>query len=158
MTAPTREAIMTALFSSFDSSTAFKTKTRRWQAWQDDPQAHQPDLPLLVQYEMNEDYIYTGRGIPPIRTMDVSIMLYGKIPAGQTIGTADKTTPGASVLNPLIDAVETALAPDPLADGVQTLGGLVYDCRIEGTVIKALGDADPSGICAAIIPLKLLLP
>lgn len=155
----TREAVMAALHAQLKTAgTVFATYTRRWLSWQDDPQATPPPLPLLVQYEMNEDTQYkNSRGLPPTRVWEVRALVYGRIPQSETPGVPDKTTAGASVLNPLIDAIETALLPDILADGRQTLGGLVQDCRIEGVTTKVLGDADPSGICGAIIPIRILV-
>lgn len=157
--ATTREAVMNALLTQLQTSgTTFRTYSRRWLPWIDDPQASLPNLPLLVQWEspVAEDYQRSGRGIPPKRLWDVRVLIYAKIPQGETLGVPDATTPGASVLNPLVDAVEAALDPGN-PDGVLTLGGLVIDCRIEGQIIKALGDTDPSGICGAIIPVRILV-
>jgi len=156
MPATTREQIYQALFTLLQATALFSTTTRRWISWQDDPQQETVALPLLVQYEMWERYDYKGeRGLPPIRELELRVLVYGKIPVGQTLGVKDSTTPGAQVLNPLIDAVEAAILPSGY-DGVQTLGNLVIDCRIEGQITKALGDEDPSGICGAIIPIKIL--
>jgi hypothetical protein len=154
----TRETVMAALFTTISASTVFATTTRRWQSWQDDPNATPPPLPLLVLYEMNENTDYkNSRGLPPTRVWEVRALVYGRIPQSQTPGVPDKTTAGATVLNPLIDAVETALAPADLTGGLQTLGGLVQDCRIEGVTTKVLGDVDPSGICGAVIPIRILV-
>lgn len=168
----TREQVMEALLAKWPRQrtgvVGFRTITRRWVSWMDDPGQVRPLLPLLVQYEMTENTDYKGsRGIPPTRVWDVRLLIYGVIPDNPTSGpkgVPDSTTPGASVLNPLIDAVETALAPPASpeysqdADGCQTLGGIVYDCRVEGTTTKALGDHEPSGICGAIIPIRILVP
>lgn len=153
-----REAVYTALLTQLQTAgVTFKTYTRRWKSVWDDPVQRVADLPMLVQWEGDEEVGYAGnRGIGPIRFWIVKLELYAKIPDGSTPGVPDSTTGGSQVLNPLLDAVETALAPDH--DGYQTLGGLVTDCRIEGTVIKVLGDEDPSGQCGAIVPLKILLP
>lgn len=156
---PTREEVMDALLVQLQTAgDVFKTYTRRWVPWIDDPQARCPDLPLLVSWEspVAENYERSGRGLPPTRYWDVRVLLYAKIPEGMTLGVPDSTTPGATVINPLIDAVESALDPGD-KDGLQTLGGLVVDCRIEGTIVKALGDADPSGICGAIVPVRILV-
>lgn len=158
----TTEAIMAALFTQATSSALFKTKERRWQSWQDDPNQNRMPLPAIILYQMNETTVFSGRGMPAVQTWLAHILVYGMIP--MILGVPDKTTPGATVLNPLVDAVRTALAPPtvPLnsndADGCQTLGGLVYDCRIEGVTTLVLGDQDPSGLCGAIIPVKILVP
>lgn len=144
----------------------FKTITRRWVSWMDDRLQERPDLPLLCQYEMTESVQYKGsRGLPPTRVWAASILIYGVIPPNYLgpPGVPDDTTPGASVLNPLLDAVEAAIAPPEVpgqgdADGCQTLGGLVYDCRFEGEWVKVLGDAVSDGICGAILPIRILVP
>lgn len=160
MPATTREQIYQALFAKLAAASAFAqgTTSRRWVSWQDDPSQSLITLPLLVLFEMWEHYDYKGeRGLPPIRTLEARVLCYGKIPNDPgSLGVKDATTPGASVLNPLIDSVEASIAADPIYDGVQTLGGLVIDCRIEGQITKVLGDEDPSGICGAIIPIKIL--
>lgn len=151
---------MNALFVQLKTAgPLFATYSRRWISWLDDPSSMVVALPLLVQWEspIAENYSRNGgRGMPPIRTWHLTLLAYGKIPAGDTPGVPDATTPAAAVLNPLIDAIETALDPGN-NDGTLTLGGLVQDCRIDGDIIKALGDVDPSGICGAIIPVKILV-
>lgn len=85
------------------------------------------------------------------------ILIYGKIPDGETPGVPNPgSNPGSSVLNPMLDAIEAALAPTG-PSGYQTLGGLIIDCRIEGEIIKVLGDEDPSGVCGAVIPIMILV-
>jgi hypothetical protein len=57
-------------------------------------------------------------------------------------------------LNELLDKVTPLFNPDPI-HGTQTLGGLVHDAWIEGTIARdegALGD-----IGVAIVPIKILL-
>lgn len=157
MVAVAREAIYEALLAQIETAgTSFKTYTRRWKSAWDDPQQRVPSLPMMVQWEQTELVIYTNRGIGGVKTWDVRLEVYAKIPDGMTMGVPDKSTPGAAVLNPLIDAIEDALAPEG-PDGVQTLGGLVKDCRIEGTIVKVLGDEDPSGLCGALIPVRILV-
>jgi len=58
-------------------------------------------------------------------------------------------------LNLALDALVEALAPSPGSER-QTLGGLVYHCRIEGRIVKDPGDLDGQGL--AIVPLKILAP
>lgn len=154
-----REAVYNALLTQLKTAPLFRTFSRRWKAVYDDPAQRLPLLPMMVLYEQTEDVVWTNRGIGPVRFWGVKLEIYGKIPPGLTgpPGTPDKETPGASVLNPLIDAVEQALYPVG-PDGVLTLGDLVTDCRIEGTILKVLGDEDPSGECGAIIPIKILIP
>lgn len=136
----------------------FKTITRRFYNWQDDPAATRVDLPMLILWETPdaENYERTGRGLPPIRTWEPMLLLYDKIPDGETPGVPDSTTPGSQIVDSMLDAVELVIQPED-KDGLLTLGGLVIDCRIEGRPVKAFGDVDPSGICAARLPIKILV-
>lgn len=154
-----REDIYAALLTQLETAgTTFQTYTRRWKSTWDDPAARLALLPMLVQWEQMENVIWGNRGIGPLRTLEITLELYAKIPdVFGTPGVPDKTTSGSSVLNPLIDAVEAALQP-PAGDELQTLGGLVFDCRLEGAVIKVMGDEDPSGLCGALVPVRILIP
>lgn len=160
--AVTREQVYAALFTQLkNAGPVFKTYSRRWKSAWDDPEGDVTHLPLLVPFEGLEMVTYGNRGIGPVRTWGCRVEVYGKIPA-EIVGPAavpDGRTPGASVLNPLIDAVQDALdVGRDLQTGLQSLGDLVIDVRIEGEIIKALGDEDPSGLCGALIPVKILVP
>ncbi|HXP74621.1 MAG TPA: hypothetical protein VN823_10790 [Stellaceae bacterium] len=58
-------------------------------------------------------------------------------------------------MNPLLDAIETALAPD-LVTNVQSLGGLVAHCWIAGKVETDEGVL--GGQAVAIVPIEILVP
>jgi len=155
-----RETVYLALLAQLQTAgSTFKTYTRRWKSAWDDPAQQVAAVPMLIQQEQTENVTWTNRGIGAVRIWDVRLEIYGKIPPNPVgaPGVPDSDTPGSTVLNPLIDAVEAALAPGD-KDGYQTLGGLVIDCRVEGTIIKVLGDEDPSGLCGAIIPLRIVVP
>lgn len=160
---PTREEVFGALFDILSGSTVFEGRVyRRWREFQDDRNQQVLVTPYLIQWEgVNETTEYKGeRGLPPIRTWNAQLLVYGRIPGsepGSLPNVPGSEVSGGEVLNPLIDNVEDMLAPDPLADGVQTLGDLVQDCRIEGEIVKAPGDQDPSGLCIAVIPVKILV-
>lgn len=71
-----------------------------------------------------------------------------------------ETTPaqdGTTQLNTLIKSIEQAIeADDADSGGIQTLGGLVYQCWIEGDI-----DVDPGVFgqqAVAMIPVKMLVP
>lgn len=154
-----REEIYNALLTQLRTAgVTFRTYTRRWLSTYDDDNERLKLLPMLVQWEQNENVIWTNRGAGRILTLSVMLEVYAKIPPSLTgpPGQApDKTTPGSSVLNPLLDAIDTALAPDDIQTGYCTLGGLVIDCRVEGNIVKVLGDADPSGLCGALVPIMI---
>lgn len=152
----TREEVYEALLAQLETAgTIFKTYSRRWKSTWDDPAARLADLPMLCQWEGLENATWANRGQGPVKSWEVKLEIYAKIPDGSTPGVPDKDTPGSKVLNPLLDAIEGALAPDH--DGLQTLGGVVIDCRVEGAIIKVMGDEDPSGLCGAIVPVRLLV-
>jgi hypothetical protein len=76
----------------------------------------------------------------------VDLYLYAQAP--------DELTSPATVLNPLLDAVEAALAPDPVGH-VQTLGGLVSHCWIAGRIQTDEGVL--GGQAVAIVPVEILV-
>lgn len=164
-----REAIAVALFAVLVAGvgTVFKTKTRRWKSLWDEQGANGAvgqrvvDVPMMIQQDRIEEVGWGGRGVGPIRKLEIPIEVYSKIPSTGSMapGVPNKTTPGTQVINPLIDAVEQAvLGQADRSTGRVTLGGLVYDCRVERALIRAIGDEDPSGICGAIIPVIITVP
>jgi len=140
-----REAIITALFSLVSTSASFATASRRLKLWSSMPSSEKPALFLV---ERGDNYVRASEAVPEAVTMQLEIYIYTE--AGK-----DQSIVPASVLNPLIDAVDTALAPSPLT-GLQTLGGLVSHCWIEGKIMKDAGDLDGDGV--AVIPVKILVP
>ncbi len=153
-----RETIYEALLSQLKTAgTTFKTYSRRWRSAWDDPAGQISASPMLIQWEASETVIWSNnRGIGSVRTLSLTLEVYAKIPDGMTPGVPTTLVGGSATLNPLLDAIETALAPD-IETGLQTLGGLVTDCRIDGTITKVLGDEDPSGLCGALIPVSILM-
>ena len=87
-----------------------------------------------------------AQGQPPVRILGGKIYLYAANP--------DADTSAETALNGLIDAVEGSL--DPGWMGVQTLGGLVNDCWIEGAIEIFAGVLGQRA--AAIVPIKILMP
>jgi hypothetical protein len=140
-----RENIITALFNLVSASASFATASRRLQLWSSVPSSEKPALFLA---ERSDTYARSSEALPEAVTMEVDIYLY-------TDGGKDQSIVPASILNPLIDAIDTALAPSPLT-GLQTLGGLVSHCWIEGKIMKDPGDLDGDGV--AVIPVKILVP
>ena len=127
----------------------FRTSGRRRKHWQE--VAAQPALYVVAVAER-----WPGRatGIPAAVVIEAEIWIYSD--AGKNPDVVPDT-----VLNALIGAVETALAPTPVFTGIavqnaQTLGGLVEHCWIEGDLEKAPGDLE--GQALAVIPVLLLVP
>jgi hypothetical protein len=86
------------------------------------------------------------RPLPVKWRASVELYLYAQAP--------DDATPPATVMNPLLDALEAALAPDP-ASNVQSLGGLVQHCWIAGRI--ATDEGVLGGQSVAIVPVEMLV-
>ena len=140
-----RESIISAAFALVVNSAAFVTASRRLQTWSS---VADSDKPAIFFSERRETYNRSSEAVPQSVTLEVDIYIY-------IDSSLEQTVVPATTLNNLIDAVDTALAPNAIT-GLQTLGGLVSHCWIEGKVLKDAGDLDGNGV--AIIPLKILVP
>lgn len=143
-----REDIYNALFLKLKSAYQFKTATRRvrhWDAFKNE------QGPVLVMIEEGETYEPEFTGEPTKVTLDVTAMVYfwvsGKI--------GDGPDAPISLLNPIVDALEAAIAPDPTTQA-QTLGGVVNRVWIDGKILKSSGDQD--NVAIAMIPIKMVVP
>lgn len=145
MASPTREEIMEALFTLLQTTSGIVTFGRRLKLWNNVPAEQQPALFLV---EHSEARLNSLRGTPGRLQLLAQIFLYVK--------TTDMEVIGGTELNNLIDAIEATLAPADPKVNVQTLGGLVDRCWINGTIIKDPGDID--GQALAIIPINILVP
>ena len=142
--ASSREAIISALFQLALTAAPFNTSGQRLQLW-----SKVASFPaLFVQSTGTHTPPREVRGLPPKRTILAEIWVY------TDVGKDPNANP-ESALNDIIDAVEAELAPSPVS-GVQTLGGLVSHCWIEGEIEQFPGVLD--GIAKAIIPVKILVP
>jgi hypothetical protein len=141
-----REAIYTALFSLVSGSASFVTTGRRVKLWSD---MNPSDFPALFVNQRDNGYSRGGEHVPAKVTLEADIIIY-------TSTGLDPNVVPATELNNLLDAIDTALAPSPVPNSRQTLGGLVEHCWIEGQIIVVPGDSD--GIGLAMIPVKILVP
>ncbi len=103
------------------------------------------DQPALFQEQVGEVVQYQGEGLPATYRLNVDLVLYVRVD--------DPEEPTSGALNPLIDAVAAALEPEPFEE-TQTLGGLVYHCRISGKLDLIEGVLD--GQARAFIPVEIL--
>lgn len=151
---PTREQVYTALFDVLQTAEGFMTFSRRML----DYSAISPGLmPILMLWEQPEEAIFPHRGLP-VDIWEAAVVIVFKNASRVTAGDPTSAVPGATILNPLIDAVRTALAPDdPMTNGL-TLGGLVDWCRVEGRTIVETGDTDANGFGGAVIPIRIQVP
>lgn len=140
-----REAIISALFTLVSNAASFANSSRRLRLWSSVASSEKPALFLVERADV---YTRGNEAAPETVTMQLEIYIY-------TDAGKDQSIVPSSSLNPLIDAVEAALAPSRLT-GLQTLGGLVSHCWIEGRLMKDAGDLDGDGV--AVIPMKILVP
>jgi hypothetical protein len=166
---PSREAVMTALFNAIVAAVAtspsgpFLTASRYIKfdpAQGPTPQVATPDAqPALYIIEDDETTEHPEKS-PQLtrRTWRAMLLIWAKPPLGLTPGVPDGVTSGATVINNLIDAVETAFLPDDRMRGCFTLGGLVQRCFIDGHTAKVSGDMNPDGQCFAAVPVSILVP
>jgi hypothetical protein len=138
----TREPIYAALFALIQSAAPFVTTSRRLRHWSDVGAAEQPALFMIQKSETAEE----RRPLPIKWRARVDLYIYAQ-------ASGELTAP-AAVLNPLLDAIETVLAPDPVSH-VQTLGGLVQHCWIAGRIETDEGVL--GGQTVAIVPIELLI-
>lgn len=138
-----RETIHSALFTLVSNAAGFNTKRRKPEHWDN---VSPPDMPAIFMAQMGQT-AKPQRGLPTIWELDVEVYLYV-----HTNGDANHTP--ASLINPLLDAVCTALAFDPVT-GTNTLGGTVHHCWIEGRITTDEGALGEIGV--AIVPIKILV-
>jgi hypothetical protein len=149
-----REAIMAALCATLaqaqfatpiNGRLSWAIVSRRVKLWTDVAAADQPALFIA---EHGENIAYSSESTPGKTILNVDLLLY-------VAGAKDPESIPARDLNVALDALFSALAPDP-ASGRQTLGGLVHRCRIEGRIVKDPGDLDGQGL--ALVPVRILAP
>jgi hypothetical protein len=142
----TREAIMQALFTRLQTVPGITTFSRRMTLPHQVAPGDQPCLMLWEQPEIER--IVTGA--PPRRILEAWAVI--------VFTNSDPAVAGATIINPLIDAIELALKVDDPARNVCSLGGLVHYARIEGLIVKETGDTDTTGLGGAVVPIKIMPP
>ncbi len=105
-----------------------------------------PATPALCQAE-HEEEVEQAAGQPPRRRLYAAWTVHH--------ATGDPDAVPAVANNLILDALDTALAPDS-PDGCCTLGGLVAHAWIEGKVLKDPGDLD--GRALLVVPVVMLVP
>jgi hypothetical protein len=143
-----RETIYAALFTLLSSSAEFRTASRKLVHWSDvGPEEH----PAIFQRQVSEDRI-SQRGVPPKIQLRVEIYVYVHTLAQQL----DPAVTPAQLMNPLLDALDAALAVDDMSNNVLTLGGLVSHCWVDGKTENFEGLIGDQAV--AIIPISILVP
>jgi hypothetical protein len=139
-----REPIYAALWELASAAAPFVTTQRRLRHWADVSPAEQP---ALFMSEKGSVAKVKALGAPVVWTLFADLYLYAH--------SSDPYRAPASILNPLLDAVETALAPAP-ATGIQNLGLplMVQHAYIAGKVETDEGTLGDQTI--AIVPVEIL--
>jgi hypothetical protein len=146
----TRKQIAAALLALLTAGGQFVKSGRRLTSPED---AAEPGKPALFLIKPSESYQRDESGTPPVRTLQFYATIY------TDVGNDPNAVP-ADIMDDLLDVLDAQLAPN-FADqvsggGRQTLGGLVYDCRIVGD--PDIGPGDPQGKSIAVIPIHVTLP
>ena len=139
-----REPIYAALFDLAAGAAGFVTAERRLRHWSDVAPAEQP---ALFMTQKSEVAAVKTLGAPTVWTLLVEFYLYAN--------SSDPYLSPATVLNPLVDAVEAALAP-AATTGLQDLGlpSMVQHAMISGKIETEEGVLGDQAI--AIIPVEIL--
>lgn len=143
-----RETIYEALFQLVAASASFTTASRKLVHWSDlGPEEH----PAIFQRQLDEDRI-SQRGVPPKVHLRVELYVYVHTLSQQL----NPTVVPSQLLNPLMDAIDAALAVDDKSNNVLTLGGLVSHCWIDGKTENFEGMIGDQAV--SIIPISILVP
>ncbi len=139
-----REPIYAALFDLAAGAAGFVSAERRLRHWSDVAPAEQP---ALFMTQKSEVAAVKTLGAPTVWTLLVEFYLYAH--------SSDPYLSPATVLNPLVDAVEAALAP-AATTGLQDLGlpSMVQHAMIAGKIETEEGVLGDQAI--AIIPVEIL--
>jgi hypothetical protein len=138
-----REAIYGTLWSLAAGAASFASASRRLRHWADLAPAEQP---ALFMSEKGGHAVIKTLGAPIIWTLYADFYIY--------VHSSDPLAP-AMLLNPLIDALEAALAPSPVT-GIQNLGlpAMVQHAYIAGKIETDEGVLGDQAI--AIVPVEIL--
>ena len=139
-----RETIYSALFALAASSADFTNASRRLKHWSDVAPAEQP---ALFMSEKGAEARVKTLGGPVEWRLYADFWIY--------VYSDDPYLAPSSLLNPLIDALEAALAPAP-ATGIQNLGlpAMVQHAYIAGKVETDEGTLGDQAL--AIVPVEIL--
>ena len=143
---PARVTIVSALFTLLQGVMNFKLKSQRYIPW--DQLSPATQFPGLMLWEDGDRYEWRADLLARITLRTKAIIFMS--------ASADLTVAPVQDIDNLLDAIDAALAPSTGMDkvtGRQTLGNLVYNCRIEGEVVKASGDLD--GISLLVVPINI---
>ncbi len=139
-----REPIYAALFALVAKAAEFVTIDRRLRHWSDVAPAEQP---ALYMSQKSETATVKAHGAPTVWMLSVDLYLYAH--------SSDPYRSPATILNPLLDAVEAALEPSAVT-GNQDLG---LPARVQHASITGKVETDEGVLgdqAVAIIPVEIL--
>jgi hypothetical protein len=139
-----REAIYSALWAVGEGAWSFSSANRRLRHWADVAPVEQP---ALFMSEKSGHAVVKALGAPIVWTLYADFYIYAH--------SSDPYAAPASILNPLLDALDQALAPSPTT-GIQDLGlpGMVQHAYIAGKIETDEGVLGDQAI--AIVPVEIL--
>jgi hypothetical protein len=139
-----REWIYSALWELGASAARFASANRRLRHWADVAPGEQP---ALFMSEKGGQAAVKKLGAPIVWTLYADFYLYAH--------SSDPYLAPATILNPLLDALEAALAPSPTT-GIQNLGlpAMVQHAYISGKVQTDEGVLGDQAV--AIVPVQIL--
>lgn len=139
-----REAIYTALWTLGSGAAIFASANRRLRHWSDVAPVEQP---ALFMTEKGGQAVVKALGAPTVWTLYADFYIY--------VHSSDPYTAPSTILNPLLDALDQALAPTA-ATGIQNLGlpDMVQHAYIAGKIDTDEGVLGDQAI--AIVPVEIL--
>jgi len=139
-----REAIYAALWTLGSDAGSFASANRRLRHWADVAPAEQP---ALFMSEKGGHAQVKKLGAPIVWTLFADFYIY--------VHSSDPYAAPATIINPLLDALERALAPSA-ATGIQNLGlpQMVQHAYIAGKIETDEGVLGDQAI--AIVPVEIL--
>ena len=139
-----REVIYSALWTLGAAAGTFASANRRLRHWTDVAPIEQP---ALFMSEKGGHAVIKALGAPIVWTLYADFYIY--------VHSSDPYAAPATILNPLLDALERALAPSP-ATGIQNLGLplVVQHAYISGKIETDEGVLGDQAI--AIVPVEIL--
>jgi hypothetical protein len=139
-----REMIYASLWALGAGAARFTSANRRLRHWTDVAPAEQP---ALFMSEKGAHAVVKRLGAPIVWTLYAEFYMY--------VHSSDPYLAPGTILNPLLDALEAALAPSP-AIGIQNLGlpEMVQHAYIAGKIETDEGVLGDQAI--AIVPVEIL--
>jgi|SRR5579863_6985143 len=140
---PNRETLYQALFNLVSQAPGLVTWSRRTMLPQN---VDGSDQPALFMDQRGENPERQGQGIPYMWRLEAELKIY--------CYSGDTSIPPATLLNPILDAIEAMFPPQIAALVPQTFGGLCVEARLQG---DGKGEAGTIGNQAvAFVPVMIL--